>query len=126
MRTLVILILILAALLGFSTWGYYHIENSARSLTRHIDKSEQAVAAGDWSTALREVSSMSSRWKKTKSVWTVFVDHEEMDKIDMTMARVRQVLKTKDRTESRAGLAELNLLIRHIPEKEGLSLHNIL
>lgn len=126
MRTLVILIVILAAFLGISTWAYYHIENSARDLTRYIDKSEQAVAVRDWPAATREISLMTGRWEKTKSVWTIFVNHEEMDKIDMTAARVRQVLKARDPAESRAGLAELKMFIRHIPENEALTLHNIL
>lgn len=126
MRTLIILTLILAGFLGLSTWGYYHLENSARTMSSHIDKSEKAVAAGDWPAASREISRMSARWKKTKSVWTVLVNHEEMDKIDMTVARVKQVLATKDQTETRAGLAELKMFIRHIPENEALTLHNIL
>lgn len=126
MRTLFILTLILAVFLGLSTWGYFHINSTSRDLTGHIDKSEQAVIAKDWPSANQQIEAMSSGWKKTKSVWAVLVDHQEMDKIDMTLARVKQVLKTKDPVESRAGLAELRMFIRHIPEKEALTLHNIL
>lgn len=126
MRTLIILTLILAALLGLSTWGYYQLDNSARTLAGHLDKSEKAVAGRDWPTVGREISRMSARWERTKTVWTVFINHEEMDKIDMSMARLKEFMVTRNKTETRAGLAELKMLIRHIPEKEALTLHNIL
>ena len=49
-----------------------------------------------------------------------------MDKIDMTMARVKKVITTKDVTETQAGLAELKMLVEHVPKKEALTLDNIL
>lgn len=126
MRTLIILTLILAAFLGLSTWGYYYIDGTARDMTGHINKSEQAAASNDWTTAQDEITQMFDKWQKTKSVWTLLVDHEEMDNIDTAVSRVKQALKTKDQVETRAGLAELKMFIEHIPEKEALTLENIL
>lgn len=126
MRTLIVLTLILAVFLGLSTWGYYHIDATARNLTGHITKTEKAVADSNWPAARREISLMSTEWRKTKPVWSLFVDHHEMDNIDTVFARVRQVLTAKDPAETRAGLGELMRFIQHIPEKEALTLENIL
>lgn len=126
MRTLIILVLILAAFISLSTWGYYHIDNSAQSLTRQITKAEQAIAGNNWSAAQREVSLIIIRWEKTKKIWTLLIDHHEMDNIDTAVARVKEVLATKELAESRAGLAELKMFLQHIPQKEALTLENIL
>lgn len=94
-------------------------------MTGYIDKAEQAVDSNDWLTAKDEITKLFDKWQKTKSVWTLLVDHEEMDNIDTAVSRVKQAIKIKDQVETQAGLAELRMFIEHIPEKEALTLENI-
>ena len=58
-------------------------------------------------------------------MWAILIDHTEIDNIDMALAKIEQYIKTGEKGLALGELSSLELLIRHIPDKEKLSLENI-
>jgi hypothetical protein len=126
MRTLTVAAIILALLLGLGIFNYYYIDKSAKNLISLAEKIELEVNNSNWSQAEKKYSNLQSKWTGTGVKWTVLINHQELDNINITMAKVKKFMETKDKPGFMTELAELKLLFRHIPEKEALNLKNVL
>lgn len=126
MKILIATVIIFTVLLGFSVFAYYYIDHTSGTLAAQVESIEKPAAAKEWSQADLSFSRLNSSWNQISSKWTVLIDHQELDTINITMARIKEFMKTKDLPGSLSELAELKLLFKHIPEKEALNLRNIL
>lgn len=54
-----------------------------------------------------------------------FLDHQEIDNIQFTMTKTREYIANENTPLSCAHLAELKLMIKHVPKKESLTIENI-
>ncbi len=126
MKTFVATLVIFALLIGFATFSYYYIDNTTAFLASHTEKLEKSVQAKKWNKAEQDFSKLKSSWDRTSSKWTMLIDHQELDNINISMARLKRFIDTKEHPEVMAELGELKLLFKHIPEKESLNMKNIL
>ncbi|ADG81304.1 hypothetical protein Tfer_2819 [Thermincola ferriacetica] len=126
MKTFVATLVVFAILVGFSTFTYNYINNTTDDLMAHIQVMEKHLRARNWQQAEQGFSKLKSSWDRTSSNWAVFIDHQELDSINMSMARLKNYMDTREKPELLAELGELKLLLKHIPEKEALNLKNIL
>lgn len=125
MRMLVFALLIFALLLGFGTYSYYYINDTASALLDSLDPLEENVWSGNWYEAEKKFAMLRAAWDETSPKWTSLLDHQELDNINITMTRVGKFMETKDMPGFMSELAELRMLIEHIPEKEAISIANI-
>ena len=73
----------------------------------------------------RNIARYQQRLGQHKKTWSTLIDHEEIDNIDMTFARLKAFLEAEDTSSA---LSEATMLIKsitHIPEREKLSLDNL-
>lgn len=125
MKILITSLVLFAGLLGFGTFSYYYIDNTAQQLVTKIKLVEQNGNKEDWQQAEQEFAVLHETWNTASSKWTALVDHHELDSINISLAKVREYIKTKDMPGFRTEVAELKILIRHIPEKDAVNLKNI-
>ncbi|PKM81230.1 MAG: hypothetical protein CVU89_10640 [Firmicutes bacterium HGW-Firmicutes-14] len=126
MRIMAVIIILFVALLGFGTFNYYYFDHTAGKLLQAAETAEKKAEAGEWDQAEEQLHRLRSSWEKANGKWTILIDHEELDKINITMSRAMKYMETRDVSGLMAELAELKLLLRHIPEKEALNLKNVL
>ncbi len=126
MRVFIASLIIFAVLLGFGIFAYYYIDNTAHTLLTVTETVEKNVEAGEWQQAGKNFSKMYSSWNRISPKWTVLIDHQELDNINVSIFRVKKFMDTRDLPGFMTELAELKLLLKHIPEKEALNLKNIL
>lgn len=126
MKIVIGTILVFAVLLGFGVVSYYYIDNTASQLVSKASLVEQSGKLENWRQTEKEFSALQSAWQTTSTKWTTLIDHQELDNINISMAKIWAYIKAKDTPGFRSEIAQLKLLIRHIPEKEALSLKNIL
>ena len=125
MKILIATLVLFAALVGFGTFSYYYIDHTAKQLVSQAGLVEQNGNKEDWQQAEQEFSVLHARWNAASSKWTALVDHQELDNINISLARIREYIKAKDIPGFRSQVAELKLLLKHIPEKEAVNLKNI-
>lgn len=126
MKTVVATLVIFALLIGFATFSYYYIDNTTAFLSSHMEKLEKSVQAKEWQKAEKDFTKLKSSWARTNSKWMMLIDHQELDNINISMARLKSFMDAKEHPETMAELGELKLLLKHIPEKEALNIKNIL
>lgn len=126
MRTLITIFIILLLLLGGSFASYQYLQGSTQMLDSQLATVEQSISAQQWEAAQKALNTTQQNWDKSKAWWTILLDHQEIDKIDLCLKRLEKYLVTKDLPLSLAEVSSLELLIHHISDTEKLNLENIL
>lgn len=126
MKVPLIMVAITVVFIVFAIWTQHSLETSAEKLERSLITLESAIKNDNWDMANDELESFTRLWGKTKNSWQIFINHEEIDNIDATLAKVKQLVKLKEKTDSLSEISALRLFIVHIPQKESLCLVNIL
>ncbi|WP_418792008.1 DUF4363 family protein [Phosphitispora sp. TUW77] len=126
MKVVVSTIVILALLLGFGTYSYYYLDSTADELLSMAEQIEADVANDDWQQAGTNFSKLHAIWEKTITKWTILIDHVELDQINISMSRTKKFMDTRDISGFMSEMAQLKLLIKHIPETEALNIKNVL
>lgn len=125
MRLLLVLLFVFASLIGFGFYINHRLEVATVEFVRDIDRITGDVKEGDWERATTGADRLESDWKKKAGWWPAVLDHQEIDNIEFAFSRVSAYLASRDAPLSRGQLSELRKMIKHIPEKEALSLKNI-
>ncbi len=126
MRLLMSLAITLIAILGLGFWTNYSLLASTDELTRNIDQLSAEIESEQWEAAQIQIEKLERNWQEKVRWWPIFLDHQEMDNINFSLARVKAYVASRDTPLSRGQLSELRLMIKHIPEKEAVSIKNIL
>ena len=66
------------------------------------------------------------KWKDYSEKLKLFVDHQELDKIEMELWKLPQYIKEKTKEESLASIHVLKYLVGHLTELEKVNIQNIL
>lgn len=126
MRTITILVSVFLLLIGMGLGSYKFLNNSSQHLINHLETVEISILAEDWEDAQKELSLTITTWQQTKSWWTVLIDHQEIDNIDLSFSRLEQYVATKAPALSLGELSAVRLLVGHIASTEALTLENVL
>jgi predicted negative regulator of RcsB-dependent stress response len=126
LKVIISVIIAIAIFVGFALWTQHTLDSSSKALAQHLDKLELSVKDNNWGHAANEVKALQQTWSKTKNLWQILINHEEVDNIDSTLAKVKQLVGLKEKADSLSEIAVLKLFVLHIPNKESLSIVNIL
>lgn len=126
MRGLLIITIPTLVIVLVGTASVYYLEKTAVDLTDLLMTAQNAVAQKNWTEAEEMVAASLERWQQMQRLWTVLINHKELDEIRMALERSSEYVASQDETSALAELAVAKLLVKHIPEKEKLSLSNIL
>jgi len=125
MKPLLLAILFLIIIIVGSTATLYYVTNKAEELGGQLVKLEEHVDTGNWSKAHELYKDFKKDWVNTDHKWSMLIDHDEIDYINMYLGELEAFIKMKDKANALAKLSTLQHLIEHIPEKEYPSLKNI-
>ncbi|MEN6461324.1 MAG: DUF4363 family protein [Syntrophomonas sp.] len=126
MRLLASIVVILALTIMAGFWTNYSLQKSTNDLVRQIDKVSIEIRTKHWQSAKEQTEKLEKDWDQKAKWWPVFLDHQEMDNIDFSMARVKEYVTSQNNSLSLGQLSEIRLMLEHIPKKEAVNLENIL
>lgn len=125
MKSLVISILIVVILI--TTWllMYDTISQSTKEFNSLINKMENEVLDNKWTSTMSIYHSIDDKWEEKQSTLLLILDHEEIEKINLSLRKVKKYIIVEDKTMTLGETSVLKFLLNHIQEKESLSLKNI-
>lgn len=126
MRLLTTLAITLIIIISLGLWTNSSLQSSTKELTRNIDRISAAIEDKRWDTAQQQTKELAGTWQEKARWWPIFLDHQEIDNIDFSLARVEKYVASQNNPLAQGQLAELRLMIKHIPEKESVNMKNIL
>lgn len=116
---------ILAIILGSQGMNWY-LNHTAAELSQQISAVQQLVRTDQWAEAIADFEQADGQWKRVRGTWSALIRHQEIDDLEKTFGRVTEFLAAEDRSLALAELETARLLIEHIPDKEKITLSNIL
>ncbi|MCO1601050.1 DUF4363 family protein [Desulfosporosinus nitroreducens] len=126
MRTLLTIVVIVMLLLGGSFTSYRYIQTTTQTAGEHLELLEQSISIQKWEGAQKELSTVQQSWEKNNTWWSILLDHEEIDTIDISLSRLESLLARQDVTLSLAEVSTLKLLFENLHDKEKFTLKNVL
>ena len=121
--SLIILTAIIIAL-GMFTQKKLYIDST--NLGSAIEEIQNCAREGKWDRAAAILDQVVKDWGKIKKTWSSLIDHQEIDNIDVTLSRLRPLLEARDTSSALSEASALSRYIKHIPEREKLSIDNLL
>ena len=121
------LFLIMASILIIlAGWAnYLFLQHGSQELLAAVEQAKLAAEQEDWAKAASDLNRITTVWRKVEKYWPMLIHHEEMDRIEESMNKLKSYIRYEDTTQTMAELYNLNYYIRHIPEKEVFNLQNI-
>lgn len=122
LRVLLILLII------FIAGGLYtqqQLEQSSENLLAQIQKVVAAVQTEAWSDAQEHFKETADQWHRVEKRWALVTDHEEIDEIIRSLQKTKAYIHFQTAQDTLAELQTLIYLIKHIPEKEKLTLSTL-
>jgi hypothetical protein len=126
LRTLLTIFIIMVLLLGGSFASNQYIRSTTQSIDSQLASVEQMISTQQWDAAQKELNTTQQHWNRSKTWWTILLDHQEIDKIDLSLKRLDKYIVSRNFPLSLAEVAVLELLINNILNTEKLNLRNIL
>lgn len=126
MKTFIVALLVLAILLtGIFIYSGY-IEKIDHNLTKIISNLEEHISNKNWNMSEKELKKLINTWKKDEKVLAMFNDHEDLDKIKLTIAELTESIHFKDDQHSQKAIEDFKVLLERLVKNESFDLENIL
>jgi hypothetical protein len=103
-----------------------YLNKASDNLGKLNDEIEQYISDGYWDKAYKTSIDYTEKWKDYSEMLKLFVDHQEMDKIEIELWKLPQYIKEKTKDESLACVHVLKFLVDHISDLEKVNIQNIL
>ncbi len=101
------------------------IHNATVRFEVPLQRAETAVAGRDWPAANHQLRRLEKEWSKTKSLWAMLLNHEEIDAIEQALERSKKALLSRSVSDAAIEIGALRYFLKHIYERERLNLVNI-
>lgn len=126
MKQIIAVITLTIIFIGIAIYVNNYLTLSANEISNHIKNVELYAKKDDWEDAVKELKVSKEKWDNVKEKWSMLIDHFEIDNIESSLSKVSGFVTTKNLNDLLAESSNLRLMVDHIPEKDILSMENIL
>ncbi|HZJ85398.1 MAG TPA: DUF4363 family protein [Syntrophomonadaceae bacterium] len=126
MRLLAPITVILIFIIASGIWVNSSLESSTITITKHIAQVNKEIRNDNWEKAVTEIEELEKKWEKEIKWWPILLDHQEIDNIEFSLAKVKEYIINESKPLALGQLSELKAKVEHIPEKEKFILKNVL
>lgn len=86
---------------------------------------EEYINNDNWEKAYETSMNFTKKWKKHSKVIKLFINHQEIDNIELELWKLPQYVKEKTKDEALASVHTLKFLISHVYNLEKVNIQNI-
>ena len=127
MKDLIISALIVLFLIG----GWLLFDNYSKETTSIISNNLEEniiplVEAAHWEEAKQQYKKIENQWSRYKRVGLSFLENDQINEIDLCIARAEKYIEAEDSSNSAGELCSIAKQLDLLPKREALTLSNIL
>ena len=116
---------LIVLLLGGAWWQNTYIKGATERLTTLLGDVQRALDEDDFDAAVVAADEFSAQWKKEKQVYEALIDHDDIDLISATTARMKSYCDTRFREGALAETHALLFYVRHLKDIDTIGWENI-
>lgn len=125
-KIIISIFLLIATIIGTEVFVNRTLKTTSVRLEEHISELENKTHSGNWHDAEIAMQSIEEDWKDIELLWSMLIDHFEIDNIDTALSKLSIYVKSKETSLALAEASTLKKYVLHIPQKESFSVENIL
>ncbi len=124
-KQIITLIVSIFILIFFGIWEINYIENSSRYLLSDINYIENLVQNEQYELASNNFKNIENTWRELSGIWNIFVQHEEIDRVDEMIENYKTYISQKDKQNALVESNGLKRVIEHIVQNQKVLVENI-
>lgn len=125
MKNLVITLVTLIIMIVTMSFSIKYLNNVSDELVSINDEIQENITDDNWDKAYKNTMELTEKWNNYSKKIKIFVNHQEIDSIEIELQKLPQYIKEQTKDESLASTYVLNFLLEHIAKLEKLKLENI-
>lgn len=125
MKSFYFALALLITLLGINFYCYDYIKDSSIKLEENVNKIVYFLNKDDFENVKIEFSNLEKQITKTKKVWFLIINHEEINNVELKLKECEGYIKKEANNELLASLNSLKFYINDIYEREKVNVTNI-
>lgn len=126
MRPLIVSVLLLACLTGFSIWTSHAVGDTTLRLSEQLERTDALADRGEWRGARDTLAASYADWQRCHRYLRMVLPHNTVDSAESMYRRAAAFAETEELTEFRAEVAGLRSQLLQMAESERFLAENIL
>lgn len=129
MRDIVIIIIILVVIFGGDILIKKYLNSTADMLSSELEDLKQKTLFAKENENRDEIkkliNNIKDEWEKKNKIWSMVVFHQELDNIEQALERAESSIENGNLEDALQEIETANFFVKHVKEREKLSLKNI-
>ena len=125
MKNVVVSFILLFIMIIGITFSLRYLNRVSDDLGKLNDEIEQYITDNNWNEAYKSSIEYTEKWRNYSKIIKLFIDHQEIDNIEMELWKLPQYIKEMTKDESLACVHVLKFLVNHISDLEKVNFQNI-
>ncbi len=126
MRVLTGIVIFFLFLLGLAVYMESTIIRQGKELLTALNHLHSHVIKADYEAIEEQLKEIDRLWVETRKLWVLIIDHQELDEFELSLAKTKSYLVNRAYLFAQVEIAQMKQIINQIPDKQILSLENIL
>lgn len=102
-----------------------YLNKISTNLQKLNDQLEENITHDKWDESYKLSMDFTEKWEKYSKIIKVFVNHQEIDNVEMELWKLPQYVKEKSKDEALASVHVLKFLLSHIYNLEKVNVQNV-
>lgn len=125
MKTVFGAVVLMAIMIAVGVFVQNKMAEDAEYMAALMQQLEGAVLQDRFEEAEVIMSYVEHQWELARRVWSLIVDHSEMDYIKDSLVRLRGYIRSGDRQMSLVELSAAKYFVGHVRQKEAFSIESV-
>lgn len=107
------------------TISFNYLNKITNNLAKLNMQIETYINDRNWDEAYKAADDFSEKWERHTKIIKLFVNHQELDNIEIELSKLTQFVKEKTSDEALANVHTLDFLLNHIINLEKINIQNV-
>ncbi|SKA84242.1 protein of unknown function [Clostridium sp. USBA 49] len=125
MKNVVFSIIIFIVMIFCMFFSINYLSKTTTNLQTLNNELEEYIKNDNWEKAYNASLDITKKWQDESRVIKIFVNHQEIDNIELELWKIPQYVKEKTKDEALASVHVLKFLLLHIYDLEKVNIQNI-
>jgi len=125
LRTLITILTIVIILSGGSFASYQYVETRTETMGILLKSIDDSITVGKWEQAQEDLSTAQQTWNNDNTWWSILLDNQEIDDINIDMQQLRKYIAIQDVSQSLGEITTLELHFDDIFDAELFNFKNV-
>ncbi|OFI05091.1 hypothetical protein CLOACE_19100 [Clostridium acetireducens DSM 10703] len=125
MKNTIISFIVFISTIIFISFSLKYLNTISLNLKQNNIKLENNIKENSWEKANKASEEFINQWNKSSKKLALFLNHDELDKINYEITELSYFVKTKDKDECLSRTTKIKFFLKHILELEKINIENV-